>query len=244
MDSKMLPKNYEIKSLKWDTDYFGVSSARLNLLGVVDEQDIKEITKLRKQYKFITVANINNVKENNYWLGYQTNAFLADITLQFKKKLSEKIESQDETTYVTNNFPFNIQVINIASASFNYSRFFNDPYLLQNKKERVYVKWTESAFKREDKYFAICKRDANIAGFVLFSFNEDRCTIELVAVDKNYQGNKVGQTLIQSIEPYIISQGFNLIQVGTQVNNVAAIRFYNKMGYHYINCNSIYHWWK
>ena len=39
----MSSKNYELRPLQWDTDYFGVSSARVNLGGIVDEKGQEEI---------------------------------------------------------------------------------------------------------------------------------------------------------------------------------------------------------
>jgi len=240
----MFKSNYECKSLQWDTDYFGVSSARVNLNGVVDEQGQDEIIKFCKDYDFVTISNLDNIKENNYWIGNRANAFLADINIQFIKVLMDKPDYQDEKTYVVNCLSRKEQIIDIAKNSFNYSRFFNDPKLPVEQAKNIYLHWTECAFKQENKHFAICEKEGNVAGYILFSFKGNSSVIELIAVDEKYQGQRVGKSLIHKMESFVIDQGIRKIKVGTQVNNISAAQFYTKMGFKYMSCGSMYHLWR
>lgn len=240
----ILGKNYECKHLQWDTDYFGVSSARVNLKGIVDDKGQEEILKFCKCYDFVTIANLDNIKENNYWIGNRTNAFLADMNIQFFKVLVEKPDHQDEKTYVVNSFHLNEQVVDIARKSFDYSRFFNDPKLPEEKAKNIYLHWTECAFDQENKYFVISEREGNVAGYILFTMNEDSSVIELIAVDEKYQGQKVGKSMIHTMESFVMNQGINKNKVGTQVNNISAAQFYNALGFKYVSCGSMYHLWR
>lgn len=239
----MNSKNYELIPLEWDTEYFGVSSARVNLSGIVEDGEQKEIIDFCKNYDFVTISNQNNIKENNYWIGNRTNAFLVDINIQFLKDITGK-KIYDEKTYVANNLSRNEQIINIANKSFKYSRFFNDQNLPTKQANNIYTYWTECAFNQEDKYFVISEIEGNIAGYILFSFNEDISVIELIAVDERYQGQRVGKTMINTLESYVIDKGNNKIKVGTQVDNIAAVQFYSAMGFMYVSCGSIYHLWR
>ncbi len=238
----MSSKSYECNSLKWDTDYFGVNSARVNLNGIVSEKNQDEIIKFCKKYDFITISNSNNIKENNYWIGNKTSAFLADLNIQFLKVI-DKQECQVQDTYVANNFYRNEQIINIARKSFIYSRFFNDPKLPEEKAKNIYLHWTECAFDQKDKYFVICEKEGNVVGYILFSFKEDSSVIELIAVDEKYQGQKVGKSLINTMESFVIDLGIKKIKVGTQVNNKFAVQFYTAMEFKYVSCDSMYHLW-
>lgn len=240
----MSSKNYELRSLQWDTDYFGVSSARVNLSGIVDEKGQEEIIEFCKDYDFVTISNLDNLKENNQWIGNKTNAFLADMNIKFIKVLVDKTDFNDEKTYVANNVSRNEQIINIARKSFNYSRFFNDPRIHEVKANNIYVHWTECAFNQENKYFIITEREGNVAGYILFSINEESSVIELISVDKKYQGQRVGKSLIHTMELFVIDKGIKKIKVGTQVNNISAIQFYNAMGFKYVSCGSMYHLWR
>lgn len=240
----LLNKNYELRPLQWDTDYFGVRSARANLSGIIDEQDQKVIIDFCKDYDFVTICNFDNINENNQWIGSRTNAFLADTNIQFLKVLEFKPGFQDENTYVVNGLSRNEQILDIARKSFNYSRFFTDPKLSREQAKNIYLHWTECAFCQENKYFVVSEREGNVAGYILFSFNEDISVIELIAVDEKYQGQRVGKSLIQKMESYVLDHRIQKIKVGTQVNNISAAQFYNALGFKYVSCASMYHLWK
>lgn len=239
----MSSKNYECKALQWDTEYFGVSSARIELKGIIDKKSEKVIIKFCRDYDFITLSNHDNEKRNNLWIGNKTSAFLADTNIQFLKKIVEKPKYIDSKAAVCRGLSKNEEIINIASKTFNHSRFFNDPMLPQERAKNIYLHWTKSAFNLNDKYFVTVKRDRRVAGYILFSFNEDTSVIELIAVDKRYQGQKVGKSLIYAMESFVLDKGIKKIRVGTQINNILAVQFYSAMGFEYVNCTSIYHLW-
>lgn len=241
--NQMVSRNYECKSLQWDTDFFGVSSARVNLNGIVDESGQKEIMDFCEDFQFVTISNNNNVRENNHWIGKRTESFLVDMNIQYLKILNEKPNFQDDKTYVMSNLSKNEQIVDIARSTFNYSRFFNDHNLAADKAKKIYLQWTISAFEQKNKYFVISMRDGNVAGYILFSVKKGISVIELIAVDKKYQGQYVGKSLIYEMEKFSIEQGIKSIQVGTQVNNISAINFYSVMGFKYRECSSIYHLW-
>lgn len=229
--------------LEWDTNYFGINSAKVSLKGVVDESGQKEILNFCDNFDFITISNFGNVRENNYWIGNKTNAFLTDINIQFLKVLTNRIKYKDADTYIDNYLVRNDQILSIAKTSFTYSRFFNDPMLPREKVERIYHHWTECAFDQENKFFAISEREGNIAGYLLFSITEDTSVIELIAVDKKYQRQNVGRSLMLSMESFVMHRGITKVKVGTQINNISAAQFYSLMGFKYVNCGSIYHLW-
>lgn len=245
MFNRILGSSFECIPLQWDTDYFGVKSARVNLTGVVDEESQNQIIEFSNNFDFTTIINLNNDKENNHWLGVATNAFIADINLQFLKVIENRKVNHEEKTYVVNNLPRDERIVKISRDAFKYSRFFNDLKLPQKQAKNIYVHWTECAFNLTNKYFVICERNDQIAGFILFSINdiEESSTIELIAVDKEFQGQKVGKSLISVMESFLISDRVKKIKVGTQVENISAIQFYNAMGFSYVGCRSVYHMW-
>jgi len=236
--------NYDCIDLEWDTRYFGIKSARVNLNGVIDENQQEEILKFCQDFEFVTIVNYNNLKENNYWIGKKTNAFLTDVNVQFEKELKvNKKKLENKGFQVKNNLPRNQQIIDIARKSFNYSRFFNDPNLSFDKAKNIYVHWTDSAFKKEDKFFVISRIDNKVAGYILFSTHKMTSTIELIAVEKKYQGKNIGRLLIRELEEYLIDKGILNIKVGTQLNNISAVNFYETMGFKVVSCRNIYHLW-
>lgn len=240
----MSSKSYELKPLQWDTDYFGVSSARVNLHGIISEKGQEEILEFCSKYDFVTISNFDNINENNLWIGSKTDAFLTDVNIQFMKIVTSIPDCQDEKTYVVHCLSQNKQIAEIARKSFSFSRFFNDKMLPENQAKNIYLNWTENAFGRDGKYFVISEREGTAAGYILFSFDDDSSVIELIAVDEKYQGQRVGKALIQALESFAVDQGIKKIKVGTQVNNTSAAQFYNAMGFKYISCSSVYHLWR
>ena len=238
----MNKEKYECNKLEWDTNYFKKTSARINILDILDEADLIEILNFASNYEFITIANLNNENENNIWIGQNTTAFLSDINIQFSKSI--KMNQRSLLSKVVNKFSKNESLLDIARNSFNYSRFFNDPYLPQDQAKNIYLHWLESAFDREDKFFVIYENDNVVTGFILFSFKADAVVIELIAVDGKHQGEGIGRSMIHDLEIFAFERGIEKILVGTQVNNYSATQFYLSMEFELISCNSIYHLWR
>ncbi len=235
---------YEIKPLSWDTDYFNIPSARVNLNNIISKEEQKNIIKICRAYKFITIYNQENRKENNQWIGEDTTAFLTDVNLQFRMIIKRKSEIREGCELV-NNYPENQNLLELGKHAFIFSRFHNDPNLPTELANNIYYHWIKNSFQKEDKYFVISKQQEEITGFILFSLNsvENTATIELIAVDPRFRGKKIGDSLIKTMKSYVFDNGIRTIMVGTQADNLAAVQFYMKEGFQYVSCNSVYHLW-
>ncbi|MHC8514311.1 GNAT family N-acetyltransferase [Sporosarcina sp. ITBMC105] len=236
-------ENFDFKSLVWDTNYFGIESAKLSLNGIINDSSKIKLNELMKEFNFITIANFNNLNENNIWLGTLKDVFIADINIQFDKKINQKPIEVHPNTEIYNFYNENVKVKKIAEKSFEYSRFTNDPHLPQEKARKIYLHWTNSAFENENKYFIVTKREMEIAGYLLFSVIKDTAIIELIAVDEKFRGSQVGKSLMFKLEEYVFRNKISNIHVGTQMNNITAVNFYSKLGYKYKSCTSVYHKW-
>lgn len=243
--AKLNSKSFEAYPLDWDTDYFGVKSAKVILKNNVSKVEQDEILDFCNKFDFITISNLGNNNENNVWIGKKTKAFLTDMNIQFVKHINKQSSILDDFTNVYKCFPRNEKVLKIAQYAFLYSRFFNDPYLPKEQAKNIYIHWTECAFDKPEKYFVITERNDKIAGYLLFSIDlEDSfATIELIAVDEVFRGQNIGKSLIAGLEFFAYEKGIKSIKVGTQIDNVSAVRFYNACGFEYVSCNSIYHNW-
>lgn len=229
-----------------DTAYFGINSAIVVLrkaCSLVDRQN--ELLLFLRGFEFATITNKANNSANNLWLGEKTKAFLTDMNMQLIKKVSINEEQADTSITITDNLPENSQIIQIAETCFKFSRFLNDPYLRIEKARAIYGDITKNAFGKIGRFFVILKTAERINGFLLFSMNApaSSATIELVAIDQNYQGRNIGQSLIRAMEHYVGKKGVDTIKVGTQLSNIDALNFYTTMGFRYLECNSIYHYW-
>jgi len=235
-------KKYSIRFLDWDTEMFEKKSVKITLneeILIEDLNNIKEYIN-NNDYEFITFENKNNLEKNNIILSNLNNIFLADVNIQFAKRIRaiEKKDRNDEVK-IKNSFNYNEDIVNISKNAFKNSRFIFDDNLNDNK-YNVYSEWVKNAFKNEDKYFCYYE-EKKILGYVLFSIHSNSITIELIATKPNNKG--IGTKLMNQIEEFALKNNINTLNVGTQLNNLNAQNFYEKNGFKHIANNSIYHWW-
>lgn len=237
--------SFEAFPLVWDTDYFGVQSARVILKDAVSKSEQEKIIDYCSNFEFVTFSNLRNKQENNTWIGSDTTAFLTDLNMQFTKHIDEQSRVHDNFINIYNAFPRNEEVLKIAQHAYLYSRFFNDPWLPREKAQNVYVHWTSCAFNKPEKYFVIAEKNHKIIGYLLFFINEEHANavIELIATSNLHRGQNIGGSLMANLESFAFEKGLKTIKVGTQADNILGVRFYNKCGFQYILCNSIYHYW-
>lgn len=84
--------------LKWDTEYFGIKSAKAILNKPLTCNEWKELKAKFKDYQFISIENRNSEPINAQMIGKDTSAFLADVNIQFEKKLIEPYEMSQNIT--------------------------------------------------------------------------------------------------------------------------------------------------
>ncbi len=228
-----------------DTRYFGIASARVVLKKPCPPEAWRQLMDFMRQFEFITIINKGDDASNNLWLGEETNAFLADMNVQFSKKVSPSPMPSEDATVIGDRLAEDAGVLRLAESSFAISRFLNDPHLPRGEARKIYGDIVKNAFGKAGRYFVTLAPPETAAGFVLFSINEpgSSCRIELVAVDRNRKGRGIGKTLLRSLESYVAQRKVQTIQVGTQLNNLGALSFYHSYGFSIVECNSIFHYW-
>jgi len=229
-----------------DTGYFGISSARVIFKkACLNTQNQNDLINFTQDFEFITLINKANDPFNNRWLGEKTKAFLTDINIQLSKKVTVTEKSDEYLLMVSDRFPRDERIIQIAKTSFGFSRFLNDPYLPLEKARGIYADITKNAFGKAGRFFVVYNTGDIVSGFLLFSINPpaSSSTIELIAIDTSQKGRGIGRALIKSMERYVKEKGVITIHVGTQLDNIAALKFYTLNGFSYFEQNSVYHYW-
>jgi dTDP-4-amino-4,6-dideoxy-D-galactose acyltransferase len=227
--------------LKWDTDFFGVSSAKATLYRSLTLNEWEELKTKFNDYQFVSIVNQNSEPVNSQMIGNDTSAFLADINIQFEKKIGNTIDIP-KSIRLYNALKRNEQVLKIAD--FQFSKFIEDPNLAKRGGDHVYRQWIINAFDKPDKYFALSRNaNDNINGFVLFSLIGNSCVIELIAVSHKESKSGIGGRLFHAVEYSAAQSGVDKIKVGTQLRNTIAINFYHKVGCKQIGSHQVYHLW-
>jgi dTDP-4-amino-4,6-dideoxy-D-galactose acyltransferase len=230
-----------LNELNWDTDFFGVTSAKAILHKPLTLSEWDKLKTGFKCYQFISIMNENSEPVNTQLIGKDTSAFLADVNIQFKKKLIEQDEMPKNVS-IHQALVRNNQIIEMAD--FQFSKFTEDPELAKRGGDKVYRQWIINSFGKIDKYYALSQDGSgDINGFSLFSYSHNACVIELIAVSHKETKGGIGTSLFKAVEYDAHQKGVNEIKVGTQVRNIGAINFYNKVGCKHIGSHQIFHLW-
>ena len=228
-------------ALQWDTNYFGINCAKAILHKPLTSFDWDELKDKFKAYQFISIENRNSEPNNAQLIAKHTSAFLADVNIQFTKKI-EGSYKWPEQIEIHNMLERNDQIIDVAD--FQFSKFTEDPELAKRGGTQVYKQWLINSFGKSEKYFALSKElNGQVNGFLLHSYLDKCCVIELIAVARNGVKCGIGTSLFKAIEHAAFDRGCDEIRVGTQVRNIGAINFYHKVGCKQVECHQVYHLW-
>lgn len=234
-------KTVSFYELQWDTDFFGVSSAKAILHVPLSSNEWDKLQIKFNNYEFISITNQNSDPVNAQLIGRNTSAFLVDVNIQFVKNLVGPFEIPTNVT-IHQSLERNKKIIEIAD--FKFSKFTEDPELANRRGDQVYTQWLINAFKRPDKFFAVSRDEHDdVDGFVLYSFLDKACVIELIATSPNVVNKGIGTRLFKTVEYATYQQGYYEIKVGTQIRNIGAINFYHKVGCIQVACHQVYHLW-
>lgn len=232
---------FSFYDLEWDKEFFGVSSAKAILHEPLAMAQWSELKNRFKNYQFVSIENRNSEPVNAQFIGRDTSAFLADVNIQFKKNLRGHY-TMPVSVKVFQTLERDERVLEIAD--FEFSKFTEDPELLRRGGHKVYRQWLINSFEREDKYFAISRnRKDEVNGFLLHSYAEGACIVELIAVSKIEAHSGIGTSLFRAVEYSASHLGSMEIRVGTQVRNMNVINFYHKVGCKQVGCHQVYHLW-
>lgn len=234
--------NVELKDLAWDTEYFGVKSAKFTVSNSLTNKEFEELMAKAQEYEFVVINNINNDAINNMLIGSKSNSFLVDVNIQFEA--TANINNAEPYYEAENNIQINNMISEISSNSFNFSRFYNDPNIDVDLSKEIYLNWVKNSFNKTDKYFLVSHDEEETLGFLLFSIsNEKEVVIELISLDEKAQGKGIGTKLLKSLHFFCCRENIKTIKVGTQLDNLQAINFYQKKGFNLVSKTSIYHYW-
>ena len=128
-----------------------------------------------------------------------------------------------------------------------YARFGIDKTLPRNKTRENYRKEVEGYIERfinKEKDFTIlvAEKDKKVVGYIVLKINQRLTeiygfkwgTIVSLAVDPPCQGKGIGPALVSAGIKWMKKNGVKYAEVGTDQNNIAAIRTYEKNGFRVI----------
>lgn len=238
-------KNYKYRKLAWDTKYFGYNSSRIDIQNELTSSDVENIKAQIKSDTFITLTNSKGLVVNNKLITGELRFNLVDVNVQLiNKQIQKRVYGAFEGAKIVDDITDKKNVIRIVQESFIKSRFYNDDNISEEKASEIYVNWIQNAFACDKKRFCVYEENGIIEGFILLSeVNEKQMGIELIAVDQYSRDKGIGSKMMNCLYQYCMENSYEDISVGTQIENISAINFYNKNYFQFKDIKYIYHLW-
>ena len=239
--------SFVIHGLAWDTEHFGFPCANIDISGILQENDVSEISNLSRQYRFVTIHNPDVFEANEKVFLNLPNVIKTDVNIRLCNDgpLISPIEMREDfSVSLSSNCSLDANVFEAVQGSFVHSRFYQDKHISTEKADGVFYNWLKNAQNRPDKYFCICRSQAHCAGVMLLSFLDAKnVVIELLSVSREFQRLGIGTAMMQCLGEFCRQNGITKIWVGTQKRNSAALTFYKKNNFKLDKKIHIYHMW-
>lgn len=240
MDNKL---TFQI--LDWDSALFGYKVAKITASNL-NKAELKNLLtelynlNINLVYWFVDPADkiLNETAKNN-------NGFLADERIVYKINLlnynSQKVDGQCLRSYLHK--PINKNILSLALQSGFYSRFKQDKKFTSNEFSKLYKTWIEGSLNGEKARDVIIYFDKTEMGLITLEIIGNYGNIGLLTVDKKYWGKSIGKQLVNAALVKFKDYGISNVKVATQKKNIAACKFYEKIGFVKESVQNIYHFW-
>jgi dTDP-4-amino-4,6-dideoxy-D-galactose acyltransferase len=141
--------------------------------------------------------------------------------------------------------PEDLPALREIARAFRTGHFHADPRLGRARADELYIRWMENSLAGRADAFLVVRGTAGAPlGFITCRMGaEPHGVIELVAVSPGAQGQRVGQRLVAAALRWFAQAGAAAVEVGTQVDNLAAVRLYQRAGFRLAAFSHTFHRW-
>jgi len=229
-----------IKPLQWDSEFFGIRIARIDVDYGEKESDVKRtISENECNYDLIYIFGDGNLE-----LKQDEKCKLVDVKVVYAGELDAELGNSSGVEEYMNDYPCK-QLYNLSYTSGKYSRYKTDCRFKDGDYERLYGKWIENSVNKSFADKVLCYYDGHNVerGMVTIKFTEGKCIIGLIAVDEECQSQGVGKKLMAAVKKEMFSRNINLLEVATQKDNQIACSFYERCGLKVDKVSNVYHYW-
>jgi dTDP-4-amino-4,6-dideoxy-D-galactose acyltransferase len=233
-----------IKTLKWDSNFFGI---KVGLIKLSSESDLNHFNKygssLIKDYKLIYLVTDEHIVVPKTILNKYNGSFINQRIVYNKTLTSTNYNIPDWIIdYKDKTIPN--ELISLALSSGTFSRFRIDSNFTFEKYEELYSLWIKNSINRKiANGVVVASFREKIKGMITYKYNKQNATIGLLSVDSSEQGLGIGRYLVDKVEELAFNLKHTNIRVATQSNNVSACAFYDKLGLTPIEICNYYHLW-
>ncbi len=239
---------HETKIVKdiWLSENLGKNCFHIDIGTDYKTEIIKLINDINEVIFIDAKVSTTNIKLLHYLQSIKFR--VVDCSISFSVRKCESYPELNQNIVVRKANKDDLEdVLRIASSSFAFSRFHQDPNISLDVANKIKREWAHNFFRslRGDlMYVASYEKFKNIVGFILLRHNQKNSfgkevIIDLIATDRKFMGRGVGRSLLK--EMFKNESQKCLFKVGTQISNIPAISLYSKFGFILKESNYVLH---
>lgn len=234
-----------IKSLDWDTAFFGFSVAQAIADSPEECWDLARIAHkngAQLVYGYCPADRVTSVIES--WI--VNSLICTHVTFESQANaVQPHLEVGYTLHYYCQNSP-EANLLKLAIGAGGHSRFRIDGRFPAVSFERMYAIWVTRCVAGElaDVVYEIRDPSNEIAGFATGIVKSDgTCVLGLIAVSEAHQKRGLGRSLVAAIIRFAADRGASTVEVTTQATNLPAIRLYEGTGFRVKSRQAVFHFW-
>ncbi|MFN7901027.1 MAG: GNAT family N-acetyltransferase [Synechococcaceae cyanobacterium] len=136
----------------------------------------------------------------------------------------------------------NSDILSLVYLSGHLSRFRIDPFLPVGSFERLYRTWIANTLERAPRATIVASyAEGRAVGMITAEWDQDTCSIGLLAVNPSYQGLGIGTQLLKHVERLSADKNIFSLEVKTQLSNTGAQTLYLKNAFSEVHRTFLYH---
>ncbi len=240
-----------LRSLTWETEFFGFASGRLEPYIPPTEQDLNQperaaqfALKCKQEAALANLAHVSvqvHASDTIAHRGLQQQGFcLADTIVEYRKNLMLEAlpEPEIDITVATEDDRGALARISgecFSRVDLNANRFLNDPIFPIAKVSEMYSLW---ATRSLDKVLAdevlVHRKDGEAVGFITVSLpgksNDFTGSIPLNAVAPTFHGQGIYTELVKAAMLWLRSRDAQYVEIRTQLPNQGVHKAWSKLG--------------
>ncbi len=242
----------KVKNLTWDKRIFGFNCGRIEYLifrkdtdNLLKEFFIKEILAINKNKKFLDIGideKDRDLRKILIKLGFKEMVKYVTYFIRLPIKLSNFLPAIE----VAKKGDLG-ELEEISGNSFFYTRFYQDKNFKRELIKKFYQKWIVSSFYNKNHQIFVSKINNQVVGFIdckILKLNKRKIgIIDLIAVKKEYQGKGIGKSLVKRGLRYFSEKKIKEVYVGTEQDNLSALRLYESLGMRIVGKRITFHFW-
>jgi len=232
--------------LEWDSVFFGVRIARVNL-NRLDTQTVAQVMNWCRERQVSCLYFLADRNDIETLRQAEKNGFyLTDIQMTYEIGMKGWEDRAAPDPDIRMAVPQDLPALRaISSSSYRDSRFYYDGHFPQERCDRLYETWIEKSLSGYAKAVLVKGAPGQPEGFITCDTlpTETLGKIGLVGVNSNTRGRGVGQALVLGSLHWFARQELKSVQVVTQGRNISAQRLYQMCGFLITEVRFWYHCW-